>query len=208
MQLSEVDRAKVLAAITLLSERTGTQITMTANETVRDGTCVMLQSPEGWFIDVIGGPLVEGCEYPSLGVKLRGYILNPKRDILEALTLYPVDSRDSVAELDIDDAKFDFAGWAVSNLVPAVRHSYNLVQEGWRLERERAEKTSQLQAHFGMDAPKKKLVVGAHTVNLSVGPSSTDYQNIAMSVSADGLSLEQAEAILKILGHDKNAILT
>lgn len=199
MQTSEADLAKILAAIELLRSRTGTEIVMASNEKVRDGSRVLLKSPEGWFIDVLGARLYEECAYPVLGVKLRGYIYNPKTAILEALTLHPVDARDSVAELEIDDPKFDFATYVETNLVPAVRHSAKLLLEAWAVENARKVLTEQLQAHFHMDGAKKRFIRGPHTVDISVGPNAANFDQIGMCVRADGLSRKQLEAILKIL---------
>lgn len=199
MQTSEIDLAKILVAIELMRERTGTEIVMASNEKVRDGSRILLKSPEGWYIDVLGAKLYEDHAFPVLGVRLRGYVYNPKTDILEALTLHPVEARDSVAELEIDDPKFDFVTYVVSNLVPAVRHSAKLLFDAWTVENERKALTEQLQAHFKMDGAKKRFTRGPHTVDISVGPSSANFEHIGMCLRADGLSTTQLEAILKIL---------
>lgn len=198
--MSPPDLSTVLAAIEVLRERTGTEICLPENETVRDGSRVMLRSPEGWFIDVTGGALVPECEYPSLGLSLRGFILNPKRDVLEALTLYPALTRNTTADLDILDPKFDFAGYALETLVPHIREGAAKVGAKWAAEDQQASRIAQLQAHFGMEGLSKKIATPAPVnAEISVRASAVDKADVSMCINAYGLTPVQLEAVLAIL---------
>jgi hypothetical protein len=199
MQTTPAELTTILGAIERLRDATGTEIIMTSNETVRDGSRVMLESSEGWFIDIVGGRLYESYEYPPLGLLLRGYIYNPKTNILEALTLHPGTVQGTRGEVQIENPAFDFVAWVQNTMVPAVQHSAKLLHDAWAQEAERKALTAQLQAHFAMDSTSKKFTRGLHTVEISVGPTSSNWKQIGLSLKADGLSTTQLEAILKLL---------
>lgn len=199
MHTSEAELQKILAAINLVSAATNTEVALAPNEKIRDGSRVVLVSKEGWFIDVVGARLFE-YQHPPLGLHLRGYIHNPKTDLLEALTLHPgTGMMQTRMDVPIETPEPFCVDQIVTKLVPAVRQCAKQLQDRWAAETARTEQIAQLKEHFEIVGSSKKFTHGTHTLELSVCSVASDWNKVGLSLKTDGLSPAQVEAILKVL---------
>lgn len=192
------DTSSIRSAIETLRALTGTVVVIPANETIHDGTRAMLESPDGWFIE-LEGLRVRDNDYNLLYLRLRGFIHNEKRGILEALTLHEVCRHDTYATVRIDDPSVDFVEKVMADFVPAVKDAAASYHKTIGDEKARKVKIAQLQAHFEIVGTSKKFTHGAHTLELSVCATANDWANLGLTLKADGLTPAQVEAIMKLL---------
>ena len=198
ISISAIDTANIRSAIETLRALTGTAVVIPANETIRDGTRVMLESPEGWFLE-IEGLRVGDDEYETLRLKLRGFIYNEKRDILEALTLHPVCRQDTWGSVRIDDPSFDYVYQVTRRLLPAVREAAASYHKAIADEKDRKAKIAELQKHFDIVGTTKKFVHGTHTLELAVCAAASNWEDLGLSLKVGGLTPAQVEALMKVL---------
>lgn len=191
---------KIKAAIEAIREATGTEAAMTSNQEIRDGSRIFLESVEGWFICITGGPLHFGQGRPSLGLSLRGYLHNPMTNLLEAMTLHHLRAMDTSVDLQIDD-DVDYLTPVLGKLVPSIRAGAKQLLAQWATEKSRNEAIENIQKDFEMPGTTKKFTVSGSKVQMSVGPdySRANKAAVAMSLTLSGLSPDQTRAILKIL---------
>lgn len=192
--LTNEDRALILTAIERLRVLTNTVVTIAANEKVQDGTRVLLESPDGWVLSADGFRV----KNESVVLLLKGHILNENKGIFEALTLHCDNAAGTYLRVVLDGSN-DYVTVVTTHLVPAVAKCAKAYHHAIAVEKARKEQIAHLKEHFQIVGSTKKFSHGAHNLELSVGSAASDWNQVGLTLKADGLSPAQVEAILKVL---------